>query len=188
MATRKAGKASQASKTKLIISGTGLAFSVLDIDRETFVRFTRKGIPDAEFEDLKEQLTEAGDYITAPFLDDTTVSINGKKFKSSWDKIKPQCGDVMPPATKVYKVPRGSYSVIMEVSYKGEFVNAEVANFDPAKLSFDLEHIELAKGREYFLLDPYYNLDFLEFGKLKATGFIYVVDGAGKQYDVKRAP
>jgi hypothetical protein len=186
MATRKSATKSQAKTTKVVISGRGLSFSVLDIDKETFVRFTKTGIPDDEFEDLKEQLTEAGDYITAPFLDDTTVSIDGKKFRSSWDKIKGQCGNALKPPTKVYAVPRGSYSVMMEVTHKGEFVNAEVANFDPLKLIFDLEHIELAKGRNYVLLDPYYANDCLDFGETKATGVIYVVDGAGKKYDVKR--
>ena len=186
MATRKTSSTSKAQKTKIVISGRGLSFSVLDIDHETFVLFTRTGISDDVFEDLKEQLTEAGECITAPFLEETTVTINGRRFTSSWTKIKAQCGNVMPPPTKVYDEPSGSYSVILEIALKGEFVNAEVAGFDPEKLTFDLEHIELAKGRKYALLDPYYNHDFLDFGSTKATGIIYVVDNKGKRYDIKR--
>lgn len=186
MATRKPAT-TRTKKSKLVISGRGLAFSVLDIDRETFKDFTQTGIPDDVFEDLKYQLTEAGDYITAPFLEETTVVVDGKKFHSSWDKIKGQCGNAMPPAIKVYEVPSGSYSVILEVTLKGDFVNAEVANFDPQKLSFDLEHIELAKGRKYMLLDPYYNNESLDSGETNATGEIYVVDGTGKRYEVKRS-
>lgn len=186
MATRKSAIASKTPKTKVVISGRGLSFSVLDIDRETFVGFTQTGIADDVFEDLKYQLTEAGDYITAPFLEETTVSINGKKFHSSWDKIKAQCGNVLPLSSKVYDVPAGVYSVILELTHEGDFVKAEVADFDPKKLSFDLEHVELAKGRKYLLLDPYYNNESLDFGVTKATGVIYVVDRAGKRYDVKR--
>lgn len=187
MATKKPVTASRAQNTKVVISGRGLSFSVLDIDRETFKTFTEVGIPDDVFEDLKEQLTEAGDYITAPFLEETTVAIDGKKFRSSWDKIKGQCGNVKPPVAKIYAVPRGTYSVILEVMLKGDFVNAEIPDFDMKKLTFDLEYVELAKGREFILLDPYYNKTSLDFGETKATGQIYVVDGAGKRYDVKRA-
>lgn len=187
MATRNpAAKSSKAKKTKVVISGRGLSFSVLDIDRETFVSFTKTGVSDDIFEDLKEQLTEAGDYITAPFLEETTVSIDGKKFHSSWNKIKGQCGNAMPPAIKVYDAPSGSYSVILELTHKGDFVNAEVANFDPLKLTFDLEHIELSKDSKHVLLDPYYNNESLNFGVTKAIGEIYVVDRAGKRYEIKR--
>ncbi len=186
MATKKPVTTSKTNKTKVVISGRGLSFSVLDIDRETFKSFTETGIPDDVFEDLKEQLTEAGDYITAPFLEETTVAIDGKKFHSSWDKIKGQCGNVKPKATKIYAVPPGTYSVILEVMLKGDFVKAEIADFDVKKLTFDLEHVELAKGREFVLLDPYYKKSSLDFGETKATGEIYVVDGTGKRYDVKR--
>lgn len=186
MATKKAASKSKATKTRVVISGRGISFSVLDIDQETFVLFTRTGIDAEVFEDLKSQLTEAGDYITAPLLGETTVTIDGRKYRGTWNNIKAQCGGVLPPSLKIYDVPAGSYSVILEVTHKGDFVNAEVADFDPAKLSFDIEHVQLSKGREYVLLDPYYKLESLDFGTTKAMGEIYVVDGKGKRYEVKR--
>lgn len=186
MTKRNPAIAAKAKYSSITISGRGLSFSVLDIDQETFIDFTRIGISDDDFEDLKYQLTEAGDYITAPFLNETTVSVAGRKFQGTWDNIKGQFGNVLPPATKVFEVPPDSYSVIMEVTHKGDFVKAEIADFDPKKLTFDLEHIQLANGRDYVLLDPYYDNDYLDFGSTKATGVIYVVDSRGKQFDVKR--
>ena len=186
MAKRSTASTAKAKVSTIVVSGRGLSFSVLDIDRETFVRFTKTGIPDDEFEDLKYQLTEAGDCITAPFLEHTTVSIDGKKYRGTWKNIQSQFNKGLPPATKVFKVPRGSYSVIMEVSLQGEFVKDTISGFVPEKLSFDLEHIQLANDREYVLLDPYYDNNYLEFGKTKATGSIYVVDGAGNRFDIKR--
>jgi hypothetical protein len=189
MAPRKPAKKSSTTMTKMtkvVISGRGLSFHVLDIDHETFGCFTQSGISDDIFEDLKSQLIEAGAYITAPFLDETTVAIDGKKFHSSWPNIKGQCRNVMPPAINVYDdVPPATYSVILEVSHQGDFVNAEIANFDPLKLSFDLEHVALAKGRNYALLDPYYGNEPLDFGVTKTIGEIYVVDRTGKRYEIK---
>jgi hypothetical protein len=187
MATRKTTSTRKsAPRTRLIISGRGLAFSVLDLDRESFLRFTQTGIDADEFDDLKRQLTEAGDCITAPFLGETTVSVDGTLYQGTWDAIKSQVGKRMPPATKIYEQGADAYSVIMEVSVEGEFVRTDIAGFDPKKLSFDLEPVELAKDRKFVLLDPYYGDDFLAVGDTDATGIIYVVDAKGKRFDLKR--
>ena len=186
MAKKKAGKESNANMTEVVISGRGLSFSVLDIDQETFVRFTQSGITNDEFDDLRDQLDEAGYYITAPFLDETTVSIDGRQFHGSWKNIKGQCGD-LPKPTRIYEVPPGSYSVILAILHKGEFARARIAGFDPSKLTFDVEHVHLAKGREYVLLDPYYNTESLKWGETRSESDIYVVDGKGKRYYLRIA-
>jgi hypothetical protein len=181
----KSGKASKSSE--VVISGRGLSFSVLDIDQETFERFTRSGISSEEFNDLREQLDDADSFITAPFLDETTVAIDGKEFHSSWDSIKGQCGGVLPAATRIYAVPSGTYSVVQECTHEGDFATAKIASFDPAKLKFDIEHVELAKGRRHVLLDPYYKGDALASGDTVSDADIYVVDGNGKRYEIKFA-
>lgn len=189
MAKRKAAKKSNrgSKSSEVVISGRGLSFSVLDIDKETFGRFTRSGISSAEFNDLRDQLDDADSFITAPFLDETTVAIDGKEFHSSWDSIKGQCGGVLPAATRIYAVPAGTYSVVLECTHEGDFAKARIAGFDPAKLSFDIEHVELAKDRKYVLLDPYYKGDMLASGETRSDDDIYVVDGKGKRYELKFA-
>lgn len=189
MATRKtAEKSKRASKSnELVISGRGLSFSVLDIDQETFRRFTRSGISSEEFNNLRDQLDDGDSFITAPFLDETTVAIDGKEFHSSWNSIKGQCGGVLPAATKIYAVPSGTYSVVLECVHEGDFAKARIAGFDPAMLSFDIEHVELAKGRKYVLLDPYYQGEVLASGEMRSDADIYVVDGKGKRYELKFA-
>jgi hypothetical protein len=189
MATSTAkGKSTKASKSsEVVISGRGLSFSVLDIDQETFERFTRSGISSEEFNDLREQLDDADSFITAPFLEETTVAIDGKEFHSSWDSIKGQCRGALPEVTKVYAVPSGTYSVVQECIHEGDFAKTRIAGFDPAKLKFDIEHVELAKGRRHVLLDPYYKGDALASGDTVSDSDIYVVDGNGKRYEIKFA-
>jgi hypothetical protein len=184
-AKQESGKASKSSE--VVISGRGLSFSVLDIDEETFERFTRTGISSEEFNDLREQLDDADSFITAPFLDETTVAIDGKEFHSSWENIKGQCGGALPAVTKIYAVPPGTHSVVQECIHEGDFAKARIAGFDPARLEFDIEHVELAKGRRHVLLDPYYKGDALASGDTVSDSDIYVVDGNGKRYEIKFA-
>jgi len=185
--TEKSKKAAKSGMTKVVISGRGLSFAVLDIDQTTFERFTRSGISSAEFNDLRDQLDDADSFITAPFLDETTVAIDGKEFHSSWDSIKGQCGGVLPTATRIYVVPAGTYSVVLECVHEGDFAKAKIAKFDATKLSFDIEHVELAKGQDYVLLDPYYKGKALASGDTRSHADIYVVDGNGKRYELKFA-
>lgn len=56
-----------------------------------------------------------------------------------------------------------------------------------SKLCFDIEHVELAKGQEYVLLDPYYEGKTLASGDTRSDADIYVVDGNGKRYEIKFA-
>lgn len=189
MGTRQAReRARKASRfSEVVISGRGLAFSVLDIDQDTFERFTRAGISSAEFNNLRDQLDDADAVIAAPFLDETTVAIDGQAFHASWDNIKGQCGGTLPAVTRIYAVSPGTHSVILAHLVEGDFVRARVANFDPAKLTFDLERVELSKGREYVLLDPYYDGEALASGDSRADADIYVVDGNGKRHEIKLA-
>jgi hypothetical protein len=75
--------------------------------------------------------------------------------------------------------------VILELVHTGDFANDQVANFDPMKLRFDVEHVELGIGKRYVLLDPYYNEKSLAWGHTTADGDIYVVDRQGRRYNIK---
>ena len=184
MAKQKTGKATPSNSTEIVISGTGVSFSLLDIDHETFVRFTKTGLSSAGFDDLREQLDEADTCITAPFLEDANVTINGKVFHSSWANIKNQCKNKLPPIEKLYAGPAGTYTVYLEYSHRGEFARAKLADFDPTKLYFKIENVHLGKGHEYVLLNPSYCGHALGGGSTSTEAQIYVVDRVGKRHEI----
>lgn len=184
MAKQKAAKASAANTTGVVISGKGISFSLLDIDHETFVRFTQKGLSAEAYDDLREQLDDADTCITAPFLDAAVVKFGAQEFHSSWENIKGQCRNKLPPLEKLYAGPKGTYTVFLEYRHEGEFARADVADFDPARLRFKIENIELGKGREYVLINPTYCGRALGGGNTRCEAEIYVVDNAGTRYEI----
>jgi len=184
MAKHKKATSTQSPSTEIVISGTGVSFSLLDIDHETFARFTKTGLSSDGFDDLREQLDDADTCITAPFLEQTTVTINGQAFHSSWKNIKEQCKNKLPPIEKLYAGPKGTYTVYLEYSHRGEFARANVTDFDPCKLYFKIENVHLGIGNEYVLLKPTYCGHALGGGSTTTEAHIFVVDGTGKRYEI----
>jgi hypothetical protein len=171
--------------THLKFIGRGHAIYSGFTNKKTFEQLVDMGLPADNYDALLDSLP-AIDYGFG--TNQVTLLIDGKVIASSVAELLGKFTVTMLPDMPVLDFPKGKlYGAVIIEFEKGTWIDKQIDNFDPLKLSFQVRKWVLGDDGAYSVMVPFYDGKSFELGEdvVRESANVFAIHRNGDAFEVK---